>query len=127
MMHMLSRHSAVNPAWHIHRTAACTQSRELGKVHDPVPPSQACVHDHGRERIAVSQAFNTPAVNMALMVFRDRLQHWLAKFCGYECQYVEGDCMLAFADHAQAVMFCLLVCAQGCCMPLHDRGYVSLS
>lgn len=55
------------------------------------------------------QAANPLAVNQILMAFRDKLQHWLTEMSGYECQEVDGDCMLAFADAVQAVTFCLLV------------------
>ena len=55
------------------------------------------------------QAANSAAVTTVLGTFRDTLQHWLTQTSGYECQEVEGDCMLAFADAVQAVIFCLLV------------------
>ena len=57
------------------------------------------------------QASNPVAVNRVLTTFRDKLHNWLAQTSGYECQEVEGDCMLAFADAVQAIIFCLLVCS----------------
>lgn len=55
------------------------------------------------------QVINAAAAEKILIAYRDKLQHLLTQCGGYQCQEVEGDCMLAFADAAQAVLFCLLV------------------
>ncbi|KAK9791166.1 hypothetical protein WJX73_003369 [Symbiochloris irregularis] len=63
----------------------------------------------GIEGIDEMKAINAAAVEKILIAVREKLQHLLTQCGGYECQEVEGDCMLAFADAAQAVLFCLLV------------------
>ena len=42
-------------------------------------------------------------------MFNDQARRCAARFQGYECQEMEGDFMLAFADGTHAVNFCLTV------------------